>query len=68
MRRNHFLPFNFLGKKVNDAAKEVTDFLNDAVGKSYFQLILKLHSLCTALNSAFKSSLFVSMVQVVGKI
>lgn len=23
-----------VGKKVNDAAKEVTDFLNDAVGKT----------------------------------
>ena len=28
------LPFSLsVGKKVNDAAKEVTDFLNDAVGK-----------------------------------
>ena len=28
-------PFSFsVGKKVNDAAKEVTDFLNDAVGKT----------------------------------
>lgn len=28
-------PFSLsVGKKVNDAAKEVTDFLNDAVGKT----------------------------------
>ena len=32
----------FAGKKVNDAAKEVTDFLNDAVGKNLaFMYILQ---------------------------
>lgn len=42
---NSSLPFTVVGKKVNDAAREVTDFLNDAVGTNKILIILTLELL-----------------------
>lgn len=41
----------FVGKKVNDAAKEVTDFLNDAVGKNWVSTVHILQDGCMKMMS-----------------